>query len=196
MSKEHTGHSKQLFQKPRRHLYTKTSPKANTKIRLIIFFTAKDGKVLYNYKKTRYGDDCGSDHELHIAKFSLKLKTIGKITRSFRYDLNQISYDCKIEVTNRFRRLDLVDRVHEELQMEVHNLVQEALTKIIPKKKKCKKTKRLSEEALQIAEERRRMKGKGERKRYTQMNAEFQRIARRDKVFLIARRDKAFLNEQ
>ena len=97
---------------------------------------------------------------------------------------------------HRVKGLDLADRVPEEVGMEVCNTVQEALTKIIPKKKKCKKTKRLSEEALQIAEERRRMKGKGERKRYTQMNAEFQRIARRDKVFLIARRDKAFLNEQ
>ena len=86
--------------------------------------------------------------------------------------------------------------MHEELWMEVHNLVQETLTKIIPKKKKCKKTKWLSEEALQIAEERREMKGKGERKRYTQLNVEFQKTTRTDKVFLIARRDRAFLNEQ
>ena len=86
--------------------------------------------------------------------------------------------------------------MHEELWMEVQNILQETVTKTIPKKKKCKKTKWLSEEALQIAEERREMKGKGERKRYTQLNAEFQRIARRHKVFLIARSNKAFLNEQ
>ena len=93
-----------------------------------------------------------------------------------------------MEVTNTFKGLDLVDRVPEELRMEVHNAVQEAVTKIIAKKKKCKKAKWLSEEALQRAKERRKVKSKGERERYTQLNAKFQRIARRDK--------KAFLNEQ
>jgi len=93
-----------------------------------------------------------------------------------------------VEVTNTFKGLDLVDRVPEELRMEVHNAVQEAVTKIIAKKKKCKKAKWLSEEALQRAKERRKVKSKGERERYTQLNAKFQRIARRDK--------KAFLNEQ
>ena len=89
---------------------------------------------------------------------------------------------------NRFKGLDLVDIVPEELWMKVQNIVQEAMTKTIPKKKKCKKAKWLSEEALQIAEERREAKGKGEKERYTQLNAEFQRVTRRDK--------KAFLNEQ
>ena len=89
---------------------------------------------------------------------------------------------------NRFKGLDLVDRLPEELWMEIHNVVQEAVTKIIPKKKKCKKAKWLSEETLQRAEKRREVKGKGERETYTQLNAEFQRIARRDK--------KAFLNEE
>ena len=93
-----------------------------------------------------------------------------------------------MEVINRFKGLDLVDRVPEELWTEVHNIVQEAVTKTIPKKKKCKKAKWLSEEGLQRAEKRREVKGKGERERHTQLNAEFQRIARRDK--------KAFLNEQ
>ena len=101
-------------------------------------------------------------------------------------DLNQISYDYTVEATNRFKGLDLVDRVLEEIRTEVHNIVQEAVTKTIPKEKKCKKAKQLSIEALQIAEERRDVKSKEERKRYTQLNAEFQRIARRDKkVFLI-----------
>ena len=84
---------------------------------------------------------------LLIAKFRLKLNKVGKLTRTFRYDLNQIPYDYKVEVTNRFRGLDLVDRVPEKLETEVHNIVQEAVTKIIPKKKKCSKAKWLSEEA-------------------------------------------------
>ena len=86
-----------------------------------------------------------------------------------------------VEVTNRFKGLNLVNRVPEDLWTEVHNIVQEALTKTIPKKKKCKKTNWLSEEALEIAEERREAKSMGERERHTQLNVEFQRIARRDK---------------
>ena len=82
------------------------------------------------------------------------MKKVGKTTRPFRYDLNQIPYDYTVEVTNKFKGLDLTDRVHEELWMEVHDIVQEALIKIIPKKKKCKKAKSLSEEALQIAKKR------------------------------------------
>ena len=89
-----------------------------------------------------------------------------------------------MEVKNRFKGLDLVDRVSEALRTEVCNIIQEAVTKTIPKKKKCKKAKWLSEKALQIAEERRETKSKGERERCTQLNAEFQRIARRDKAFL------------
>jgi len=89
--------------------------------------------------KTRPGADCGSDHEFLIAKFRLKLKKVGKTTRPFRYDLNQIPYDNTLEVTNRFKGLDLIDRVPEELQMEVRDIVQEAVIKTIPTKKKCKK---------------------------------------------------------
>ena len=109
------------------------------------------------------------------------MKKVGKTTRPFRYDLNQIPYDYTMEVTNRFKGLDLIDREPEELWMEVHNTVQEAVTKTIPKKKKYKKAKWLSEEDLQIAEKRREAKGKGEKERYTHLNAEFQRIARVDK---------------
>ena len=87
------------------------------------------------------GTDCGSDHELLIAKFRLKLKKVGKTTRPFRYDLNQIPYDYTVEMTNRFKELDLIDRVPEELWMEVCGTVQEAVIKTIPKKKKCKKAK-------------------------------------------------------
>ena len=100
--------------------------------------------------KTRPGADCGWDHELLIAKFRLKLKKVGKTTRPFRYDLNQFLYDHTVEVTNRFKGLDLIDRVPEEVWMEDHDIVQEVVFKTIIKKKKCKKAEWLSEEALQI----------------------------------------------
>ena len=98
--------------------------------------------------KTRTGADCGSDHELLINKFRLKLKKIGKTTRPFRYDLNQIPYDYTVKVRNRFKGLDLIDRVPDELWTEVRDIVQEAGIKSIPKKKKCKKATCLSEEDL------------------------------------------------
>ena len=89
--------------------------------------------------KTRLGADYGSDHELLIAKFRLKLKKVGKITRPYRYDLNQISFHYTVEVRNRFKRLDLIDRVPEELLTEVHDIVQEAETKTIPRKRNAKR---------------------------------------------------------
>ena len=138
--------------------------------------------------KTRPGADCGSDHELLIAKFRLKLKKVGKTTRPFRYDLNQIPYDYIVEVRNRFKGLDLIDRVPDELWTEVCDIVQETGIRTIPKKNKCKTAKWLTEEALQIAVKRREVKSKGEKERYKHLNAEFQRIARRDK--------KAFLSDQ
>ena len=152
----------------------------NTKIRLIIFFAAKDGEALYSQQKQDWVLT-GSDHELLIAKFKLKLQKVGKTTRPFRYDLNQIPYNYTVEVTNRFKGFNLIDRMPEELWTEVHNTVQEAMIKTIPKKKICKKAKWLSEEALQIAEKRRDMKDKKEKERYTHLNADFQRIARREK---------------
>ena len=91
--------------------------------------------------KTRPGADCGLDHGLLIAKFRLKLKKIGKTTSPFRYDLNKIPYDYTVEVTNRFKGLDLIDRVPEELWTEVQTTVQEVVIKTIPKNKKCKKAK-------------------------------------------------------
>ena len=113
------------------------------------------------------------------------MKKVGENTRPFRYDLNQIPYDYTVEVRNRFTGLDLIDRVPDELWMEVHDIVQERGVKTIPKKKKCKKEKWLSEKALQIAVKRREAKSKGEKERYKHLNAEFQRITRRDKkVFL------------
>ena len=128
---------------------------------------------LYTVRKIRPGAACGSDHELLIAKFRLKLKKVRKTTRPFRQDLNQIPYDYTVDVTNTFKGLDPTDRVPEELWTEGPNIVQEAVIKIMPKKKKSKKAKWLSNEALQIAEKRREAKSKGEKKRYTHLNAEF-----------------------
>ena len=115
------------------------------------------------------------------------MKKVGKTTRPFRYDLNQIHYDYTVEVRNRFTGLYLIDRVPDELWTEVHDIVQETGIKNIPMEKKCKKAKSLSGEALQIAV-RREVKSKGEKERYKHLNAKFQRIARRDK--------KAFLSDQ
>ena len=123
-----------------------------------------------------------------FAKYTLNLKKGGKTTRSFRYDLNQIPYDYTVEVRNRFKGLDLIDRVPDELWTEVRDIVQETGIKIIPMEKKCKTAKWLSEEALQIAVKRREAKSKGEKERYKDLNVEFQRIPRRDK--------KAFLSDQ
>ena len=108
------------------------------------------------------------------------MKKVGKTTRPFRYDLIQIPNDHTKEVTNRIKGLDLIDRVPEELWTEVLNIVQEAVTKTTAKKKKCKRAKWSSEETSQIAEKR-KVKGKGQRERHTQLNAEFQRTARKDK---------------
>ena len=124
----------------------------NTKIRLIILFAAKYGEALYGQQK--------QDWDLLSAKFRLKLKKVGETTRPFRYDLNEIPYNYTVEVTSRLKGLDLIDRAPEELWMEVCETVLEAVIKTIPKKK-CKKAKWLSEEALQIAEKR-EVKGKGE----------------------------------
>ena len=111
---------------------------------------------------------------------------MGKTIRPFRYDINQIPYT--VEVRNRFKELDLIDRVPDQLWTEVRDILQETGIKTSPKKKKCKKAKWLSEEALQIALKRREAKGKGEKERYSHLNTEFQRIARRDK--------KVFLSDQ
>ena len=116
------------------------------------------------------------------------MKKEGKTIRPFRHDLNQIPYYHTVEVRNRFKGLDLIDRVPDELWMEVCDIVQDTGSKTIPMEKKWKKAKWLSGEALQIAVERRKAKSKGEKENYTHLNAEFQRIARRDK--------KAFLNDQ
>ena len=136
----------------------------NTKIRLIIFLCSQRWRSSIQSAKTRLEADCGSDQELLIAKFRFKLREVGKTTRPFRYDLNQIPYSYTVKVRNRFKELDLIDSVPDELWMEVRDTVQEAGIKTIPKKKKCKKAKGLSEEALQIAVKR-EAKGKTEKER-------------------------------
>ena len=108
-----------------------------------------------------------------IVKFRLKLKKVGKTNRSFRYDLDQVLYDYTVEVRNRFKGLDLIDRVPDELWTEVRDIVRETGIKTIPMEKKCKKAKWLSGEALQIAVKRRELKSKGEKERYQHLNAEF-----------------------
>ena len=158
----------------------------NTEIRLIIFFAAKDGEALYSQQK--------QDWKLSVAQIknsllqNSDLKKVRKTTRPFRYDLNQIPYDYTVEVTNRFKGLDLIDRVSEELWTEVHDIVQEAVFKTIPKKKKCKKAKWLSDGAERQLRKEEKLKAKVKRKDQTPLNAEVQRIARRDKT--------AFLNDQ
>ena len=168
-----------------RRLYTWTSPDGQHRNQIDYTLCSQRWRSSIQSTKTRPGADCGSYHELLITKFRLKLKKVGKTARPFRYDLNQIPYDYTVEVGHRFKGLE---RVPDELWNEVCDMVQETGIKTIPMEKKCKKAKWLSEEALQIAVKRREVKSKGEKERYRHLNAEFQRIARRDK--------KAFFSNQ
>ena len=177
-----------LFQQHKRRLYTWTSPDGQHRNQIDYILCSQRWRRSKQSAKTRPGADCGSDHELLIAKFRLKLNKVGKTTRPFGYDLNQIPQDYTVEVRNRFKRRDLIDREPDELWMEVHDIVQETGIKTIPMEKKCKKAKWLSEEALQKAVKRREAKSKGENGRYSHLNAEFPRIATRVK--------KAFLSDQ
>ena len=188
MPREHPGHSNTLFQQHKRRLHAWTSPDGQYRSQIDYILCSQRWRSSLQSTKTRLRADCGSDHELLIAKFRLKLKKVGKTTTPSRYDINQILYFYTVEVTNRFQGLDLIDRVPEELWTKVCDIVQEAVIKTISKKKKGKKAKWLSEEALQIAEKRKDAKGKEENERYTHLNAEFHKIARRDK--------KAFLHDQ
>ena len=154
-----------LFQQHRRRLYTWTLQDGQCRNQIGYILCSKRWRSSIQSAKARLGVVCGSGHELHIAKFRLKLKKVGN-TRPFRYDLNEIPYDYTVEMISRFKGLDLIDRVPEELWVEVSDIVQEAVIKTIPKKKKHKKAKWLSEEALQIAVKRRDVKGKGEKERY------------------------------
>ena len=130
---------------------------------MITSFVAEDGEAVYSQQKKGPEPHYGSDHQLLTTKFRFKLKKAGKTTRPARYNLNQIPYEYAMEVMNIIKGLDLVNSVPEGLWLEVHNIVREAAIKTIPKRKKSKKANWLSEEALQIAKERREAKIKGER---------------------------------
>ena len=130
---------------------------------------------LYKVSKTRLGADCGSDHELLIAKFRCKFKNVEKTTRIFRYDINPVLYDYTVEVRNRFKGLDRTNRVPDKLWTEVHDIVQETGIKTIPMEKKCQKAKGLSGEALQIVVKRKEVKSTGDKEKYKHVNAEFQK---------------------
>ena len=139
-----------------RRLYTWTSPDGQHRNQIDYIVCSQRWRSSIQSTKTRPGADCGSDHELLITKFRLKLKKVGKTTRSFRYDLNQIPYDYTVEVRNRFKGLDLIARVPDELWNEVRDIVQETVIKTIFMEKKCKKAKWLSGEALQIVVKKKR----------------------------------------
>ena len=147
-----------LFQQHKRTLYTWTSPDGQHRNQIHYILCSQRWRSSIHSAKTRLGADCGSDHELLIAKFRLKLKKVGKTIRPFRYDLNQIPYDYTVR--NRFKGLDLTDRVPDEVWTRVRDMVQETGIETIPKEKKFEKAKWLSEEALQIAVKRREGKSK------------------------------------
>ena len=119
-----------VFQQHKKRLYTWTSPDGQHQNQIDYILCSQRWRCSIQSAKTRSGADCGSDHELLIAKFRFKLKKVEKITRPFRYDLNQIPYDNTVEVKNRFKGLDLIDRVPDELWTEVHDILQEAGIKI------------------------------------------------------------------
>ena len=156
-----------FIQQHKRRLYTWRSPDGQYKNQIDYILCSQRWRSSIQSAKTRLGTDCGSDHELLIAKFRIKWKKVGKTTRPLRYDLNKIPYDYTVEVRNRFRGPDLIDRVPEELWTEVHDILQKAVIKTIHKKKKWKKAKWLSEEVSQIAVKRRKAKGKGDKETYT-----------------------------
>ena len=138
--REHTGHSKHPLQQHKCRLYTWTSPDGQHQNQIDYILCSQRWKSSIESAKTRLGADCESDHEPVIAKFWLKLKKVRKTTRPFRYDLNQIPYDYTVEMTNRFKGLDLIDRVPDELWIKVHSdIIQEARIKTIPKKRNAKK---------------------------------------------------------
>ena len=135
LPRERTGHSKHpLPTTQEKTLHMNITRWSTPKLDWLYSLHPKMEKLYIVRKKTRLGADCGSDHELLLAKFRLNLKKVGKTTRPFRYDLNQIPYEYTLEVRNRFKGLDLIDRVPDELWMEVHDIVQETGIKTIPKK--------------------------------------------------------------
>ena len=176
-----------LFLQHKRILYTWTSADGQYWNQVDDILCSKRCRSSIQSAKTRPGADCDSDHEHLIAKFRLKLNKVGKTTRPFRCELNQVLYDYIVEVTNRFKGLDLIDSLKND-GWRFMTAYRRQWPRLFLRKRNVKRQKWLSEEALQIAENRRELEGKGEKERYTHLNAEFQRVARRDK--------KAFLSNQ
>ena len=141
MPKEHTAPSKHPLPKHKRRRYTWTSPYGQYQNLIDYILCSQRWRSSIQSAKTRRGADCGTDHELLIAKFRLKFKKVEKTIRPFRCDLDELPYNYTVELINRFKGLDLIDRVPEELWKEVRDIVYEAVIKTIPKKKKCKKAK-------------------------------------------------------
>ena len=141
LPRERTGHSKHTLPATQDKVLHMDLTRWPTLNQIDYIICSQRWRSSIQSAKTRLGADCGLDHELLLAKFRLKLKKLGKTTRPFRCDLNQIPYDYTVEVTNRFKGLDLIDRMHDELWTEVHDIVQETEIKTIPQKKKCKKAK-------------------------------------------------------
>ena len=164
-----------LFQQHTRRLYTWTSLDGRNRNQIDYILCSQRWTSSTQSAKTRLWADCGSDHEFLIAKFRLILKKVEKTTRPFRYDLNQIPYDYTVEVTNRFKKLNLIECLMN-CGWRFMALYRRQESRPPQREKKCK-----TKEALQIAVKRREVKSKGEKERYTHLNAEFQRIARRDK---------------
>ncbi|KHJ39844.1 endonuclease/exonuclease/phosphatase family protein [Trichuris suis] len=171
-----------LFQRPKRRLYTWTSPDGQHRNQINYILCSQRWRSCVQSTKTRPGAGCRSDRELLIAKFGLKLKTIRKADRPNRYNLENIPHEYGMEVTNKIKGLRLTNRMPEKPWSEVRRIVQEAAMRITPQGNKSKKATWLSQEALHITEERREAKGRGERERFAQLNAVFQRIARRDQI--------------
>ena len=189
LSREHAGHNKHPFPVIQDTTLHMDITRWLIQNQIDYILCSQKGALFSQLKKKKKKNlDCSSNQEFLFEKLRLKLKKVRKTTRPFMYNLNQISYDYTVEITNTFKGSDLVGRLFEERQTEVHYITQEGVTKTIPKENKFKKTKWLPQEALQIPEERREVKGKGEGERYIQLNGKIQRIARRNK--------KAFLNEQ
>ena len=166
LPREHTGHSKHPLPTTQEKALHRDITRWSNWNQIDSILCSQRWRSSIQSAKTRPGADGGSDHELLIAKFRLKLKKVGKTTRPFRYERNQIPYDYTVEVRNRFKGLDLIQGVPDELWTEVHDIVQETGIKTIPMEKKCKKAKWLSGEALQNAVKRREAKSKGEKERY------------------------------
>ena len=164
-----------FFQQPKRRLYTWTSPGGQYRTQIDYVLCNQRWRSSIQISKTRPGADCGSDHELLLAKIRIKLQRTGRIIGLSRYDLSNIPHEYTMKIKNSFEGLDLADRTPEEIWTEIRDIIKDEAIKNISKRKKQKKAKWLSAEALKAAEERRKAKGNGDEIKFSQLNAEFQK---------------------